>query len=342
MKWFRLYTEIIDDPKMRGISDSCFRTFIGLMAIACEAENGILKMSIQDIAWRLRVMPPYNLEKQIRKLSELGILNILNPDSEDVQKEFKEPSRGVQEEFREPSEGVQEAFKELSKDVQGEFKEPSKTTSRIGSNKWIEIVSWDKRQFKSDNVSARVSKHRGESVKPRKASNVTLQETLHVTPTETDTETDTESDTETDSDTHKEKEEEKEKAPLLETQPAAKTASTSKPARAPERVSSNGLFDTFWRSYPKKQSKGQAEKAFRKINPDEQLLATMIATIERAKTSEDWCKEGGRFIPHPATWLNNRRWEDEDVETHPLSGKVSDLTLRNLKVLQNWRPDNGK
>ena len=122
----------------------------------------------------------------------------------------------------------------------------------------------------------------------------------------------------------------------------ANSPSKGKPARAPGRVSSNGLFDTFWRSYPKKQSKGQAEKAFRKINPDEQLLATMIATIERAKTSEDWCKEGGRFIPHPATWLNNRRWEDEDVETHPLSGKVSDLTLRNLKVLQNWRPDNGK
>ena len=342
MKWFRLYTEIIDDPKMREVSDSCFRTFIGLMAIACETESGILKMSIQDIAWRLRVMPPYNLEKQIRKLSELGILNILNPDSEDVQKEFKEPSRRVQEEFREPSEGVQEAFKELSKDVQGEFKEPSKTSSRIGSNMWIEIVSWDKRQFKSDNVSARVSKHRGENAKPRKASNATLQETLHVTPPETDTDTESDTETETDSDTHKEKEEEKEKAPLLETQPAAKTASTSKPARAPRRVSSNGLFDTFWRSYPKKQSKGQAEKAFLKINPDEQLLATMIATIERAKTSEDWCKEGGRFIPHPATWLNNRRWEDEDVETHPLSGKVSDLTLRNLKVLQNWRPDNGK
>jgi len=108
------------------------------------------------------------------------------------------------------------------------------------------------------------------------------------------------------------------------------------------RQCGNRSFSDFWDAYPKKRSKGQAEKAFLKINPDEQLLAIMIATIERAKTSEDWCKEGGRFIPHPATWLNNRRWEDEDVETHPLSGKVSDLTLRNLKVLENWRPDNGK
>ena len=25
----------------------------------------------------------------------------------------------------------------------------------------------------------------------------------------------------------------------------------------------------------------------------------------------DWKKNGGQFIPHPSTWLNNRRWEDE-------------------------------
>lgn len=70
-------------------------------------------------------------------------------------------------------------------------------------------------------------------------------------------------------------------------------------------------FEQFWAAYPKKKSKGQAEKAFSKINPDEQLLATMIATIERAKTSEDWIKDQGRYIPHPATWLNAKGWEDE-------------------------------
>ena len=70
-------------------------------------------------------------------------------------------------------------------------------------------------------------------------------------------------------------------------------------------------FDSFWKVYPKKKSKGQAIKAFTRINPDEQLLATMIATIERAKNSADWLKEQGQYIPHPATWLNARGWEDE-------------------------------
>ncbi len=70
-------------------------------------------------------------------------------------------------------------------------------------------------------------------------------------------------------------------------------------------------FETFWKIYPKKKSKGQAEKAWKATKPDEQLLATMIATIERATKSEDWLKEGGKWIPYPATWLNAKGWADE-------------------------------
>lgn len=79
--------------------------------------------------------------------------------------------------------------------------------------------------------------------------------------------------------------------------------------------SSNGAgalgFDGFWKSYPKKRSKGQAEKAWNKLSPDEQLQGQILASLERAKTSEGWAKDQGRFIPHPATWLNAKGWEDE-------------------------------
>lgn len=70
-------------------------------------------------------------------------------------------------------------------------------------------------------------------------------------------------------------------------------------------------FERFWKAYPKKRSKGQAEKAWKAIHPNEQLVATMVATIERAKTSEEWRKDSGQFIPYPATWLRARGWEDE-------------------------------
>jgi len=83
--------------------------------------------------------------------------------------------------------------------------------------------------------------------------------------------------------------------------------------------SREGAFAAFWQAYPKRKSRGQAEKAFAKINPDEQLLAAILAGIERATTSESWTKDGGRFIPHPATWLNAKGWEDEDS---PVAGSA--------------------
>jgi len=81
-----------------------------------------------------------------------------------------------------------------------------------------------------------------------------------------------------------------------------------------EKSKKRESFDIFWKVYPRKKSKGQAEKAFFKIGPGEQLLETMLTTIERAKKSGDWLKEDGRFIPYPATWLNARGWEDEYPE----------------------------
>ena len=81
--------------------------------------------------------------------------------------------------------------------------------------------------------------------------------------------------------------------------------------KATKKQSISQKFGIFWKAYPKKKSKGQAEKAFYKINPDEQLLATMLATIERATKSADWLEENGRYIPYPVTWLNAKGWEDE-------------------------------
>ena len=71
------------------------------------------------------------------------------------------------------------------------------------------------------------------------------------------------------------------------------------------------LFEQFWAVYPKKRSKGQARKAWDKLNPDEQLLTRILDAVERAKTSGDWAKDGGKFIPYPATWLNAEGWLDE-------------------------------
>ncbi|OHB71290.1 MAG: hypothetical protein A2W23_00160 [Planctomycetes bacterium RBG_16_43_13] len=76
-------------------------------------------------------------------------------------------------------------------------------------------------------------------------------------------------------------------------------------------------FNLFWEKYPKKKSKGDALKAWLKLNPSEQLLETIISTIGRAKTSKEWQKDEGQYVPYPASWLNAIGWEDEYIPAQP-------------------------
>jgi len=71
------------------------------------------------------------------------------------------------------------------------------------------------------------------------------------------------------------------------------------------------MFNKFWDAYPKKRSKGQAEKVFKKLKPDDLLLKTILEKLELLKLTDDWKKDKGQFIPYPATWLNAKGWEDE-------------------------------
>jgi len=83
-------------------------------------------------------------------------------------------------------------------------------------------------------------------------------------------------------------------------------------------------FDNFWKAYPRKKSKGNAKKAWKKLKPNEQLQNRILRALEQAKTSVDWLKEGGQFIPYPASWLNAEGWEDrnEDRPYNPFAGAI--------------------
>lgn len=72
-------------------------------------------------------------------------------------------------------------------------------------------------------------------------------------------------------------------------------------------------FNAFWEAYPKKADKQKALKAWQKLKPDKEMLNAMLAAIERHKQSDkQWHRDDGQYIPYPASWLNGRRWEDED------------------------------
>lgn len=90
-----------------------------------------------------------------------------------------------------------------------------------------------------------------------------------------------------------------------------------KPGKAKRPSLGGPLFDRFWMAYPRKVAKPAALAAFAKIAPDEATLERMLAALAKQSRADGWLKDNGKFIPHPATWLNQRRWEDEDVPPAP-------------------------
>ena len=93
----------------------------------------------------------------------------------------------------------------------------------------------------------------------------------------------------------KEKEKEKEKE-------------TTSPISPPGNARSDA-FETFWAAYPRKVAKDKARTAFGKVPKSE--IPALMESLEKHKRSDQWTKDGGQFIPHPATWLNQKRWQGD-------------------------------
>ena len=72
----------------------------------------------------------------------------------------------------------------------------------------------------------------------------------------------------------------------------------------PKESSWSKRFDEFWSKYPKKVAKPKAEKAFKNLSVKDQKAA--LAGLSGYAFSSD-----KQYIPNPTTWLNQRRWEDE-------------------------------
>jgi hypothetical protein len=83
-----------------------------------------------------------------------------------------------------------------------------------------------------------------------------------------------------------------------------------KKARQPES-GNDEAFSSFWAAYPKKRGKRAARRAFDAVPGVRELLPLLLEAVARQAASFEWKKEAGRFVPHPATWLNNGLWEDE-------------------------------
>jgi hypothetical protein len=146
------------------------------------------------------------------------------------------------------------------------------------------VTSWDKRQYKATSSTDRVRRHR-EAKKLAKNNNLGVkQETVSCNASETllkRTETETETD-------------------------IYLTAKKVRRSNGPKPSASDPDFDLWYKTYPRREARGAAEKAYaaaRKIATADELLAG--ATTARQKYTDP------KFTPMPATWLNQKRWQDE-------------------------------
>ena len=69
-------------------------------------------------------------------------------------------------------------------------------------------------------------------------------------------------------------------------------------------------FESFWSIYPRKIAKHKAYSAW-KNHTKNVKVAAIIDSLKSQIQSEAWQKENGMYIPHPTSWINGRRWEDE-------------------------------
>lgn len=90
------------------------------------------------------------------------------------------------------------------------------------------------------------------------------------------------------------------------------------------------LFDEFWAAYPKHVAKKPARRAWDKLHADRDLLDALLTALEWQTRTEAWQRDGGRYVPNPATWLNGRRWEDEPQPGEP------DKPLRRREEVEVW------
>lgn len=120
--------------------------------------------------------------------------------------------------------------------------------------------------------------------------------------------------------------------PIAPCKPSRARESQSQRTKATETESAREAFSRFWGLHPRKVGKKDAEHAWRKIPPAEH--EAIFAGLHRAIGSVDWARDDGAFIPHPATWLNGRRWEDEYRPANPASPELPDADYDPLATAQ--------
>jgi hypothetical protein len=71
----------------------------------------------------------------------------------------------------------------------------------------------------------------------------------------------------------------------------------------------------FWEAYPKPMHKTSTDQWWRSLRIPKASLPMLFDNLEKWKASEEWQREGGRYIPSPANWLKEGSWQHPPKKT---------------------------
>jgi len=99
------------------------------------------------------------------------------------------------------------------------------------------------------------------------------------------------------------------------------------------------LLERFWKAYPRKVGKEYCIKIFKRKKYSEEVVDQMVETIEKYKKTQQW--QNKNLIPHPSTFLNQGRWEDEVTEdlmvtNQPQNERDELMEIMNAKRKKMW------
>ena len=126
-----------------------------------------------------------------------------------------------------------------------------------------------------------------------------------------------------------------------DSEPAA-AAAPKTPSAPKKALMTDEDFESFWKIYPRKVEKTKAMEKFKRI--EKSLLDTIIEAVNLQKKTSSWIKNDGQFVPHPTTWINWQRWNDDPASLEfndQNNGKNFWNTAKGSqgKVSKHWHAD---
>lgn len=92
-------------------------------------------------------------------------------------------------------------------------------------------------------------------------------------------------------------------------------------------------FDRFWQAWPKSPRKGGKSECLKKWQKFycETCADQIIKHIEWMKTTDQWRKDNGAFIPAPLVYLNQQRWDGAEIPETTVK-PIEDPALAKIKA----------